>query len=201
MTNLAKLQSELVQARLKSERDDALAKQGLAVPIEVKISRATKVELEKRFELDKKRLEIYEDSVEAQMAAQHVQMEQLKAALVLAREKVKRLTGTAGTHGVLQEVNVEVGQQVTPGTAHGEVTQPEKLRRRSVSRDAGEGRQIGQTALIDTRNGTIDGVVAHINPAVVEEHGDSGCASHRETAWWRATGPQCRWHDRTRTLE
>lgn len=167
--NIAKLQSELVQARLKSERDEALAKEGLAVAMEVKISRATKEELEKRFELDQKRLEIYEDSVEAQMAAQSVQMEQLKAALVLAREKVKRLTVAAGTHGVLQEVNVEVGQQVAPGTLLAKVAQPEKLKAQiRIPETQAKDVQIGQPALIDTRNGTVDGVVARINPAVVE---------------------------------
>lgn len=167
--NMARLQSELVQARLKSERDDALAKEGLAVAIDVKISRATKEELEKRFELDKKRVEIYEDSVEAQMAAQRVQMEQLQAALALAREKVKRLTVTAGTHGVLQEVNVEVGQQVAPGVQLAKVAQPEKLKAQiRIPETQAKDVQIGQPALIDTRNGTSNGVVARIDPAVIE---------------------------------
>ncbi|MCC7340680.1 MAG: efflux RND transporter periplasmic adaptor subunit [Bryobacterales bacterium] len=167
--NMAKLQSELVQARLKSERDDALAKEGLAVILDVKISRATKEELEKRFDLDKKRIEIYEDSVKAQMAAQSVQMEQLKAALALAREKVKRLTVTAGTHGVLQEVNVEVGQQVAPGTQMAKVAQPETLKAQiRIPETQAQDVQIGQPALIDTRNGTVDGVVARIDPAVID---------------------------------
>lgn len=167
--NIAKLQSELVQARLKSERDDALMAEGLAVAIDVKISKATKEELEKRFELDKKRIEIYEDSVEAQLAAQRVQIEQLKAAWELAKEKVGRLTVRAGTHGVLQEVNVEVGQQVAPGGQLAKVAQPEKLKAQiRIAETQAKDVMIGQPALIDTRNGTVEGVVARIDPAVIE---------------------------------
>jgi HlyD family secretion protein len=167
--NIAKLQSELVQARLKSERDDALMAEGLAVAIDVKISRATREELEKRFELDKKRVEIYEDSVEAQLAAQRVQIEQLKAAWELAKEKVGRLVVRAGTRGVLQEVNVEVGQQVAPGGQLAKVAQPEKLKAQiRIAETQAKDVMIGQPALIDTRNGTVEGVVARIDPAVIE---------------------------------
>jgi HlyD family secretion protein len=167
--NIAKLQSELVQARLKSERDDALMAEGLAVAIDVKISKATKEELEKRFELDKKRVEIYEDSVEAQLAAQRVQIEQLKAAWELAKEKVGRLVVRAGTRGVLQEVNVEVGQQVAPGGQLAKVAQPEKLKAQiRIAETQAKDVMIGQPAVIDTRNGTVEGVVARIDPAVIE---------------------------------
>lgn len=166
---VAKVQSELVQARLKSERDDALMAEGLAVAIDVKISRATKEELEKRFELDKKRLEISKDAEDAQLAAQRVQIEQLKAALDLARDKVRRLTVTAGTHGVLQEVNVEVGQQVAPGTQLAKVAQPEKLKAQiRIAETQAKDVMIGQPAVIDTRNGTVDGIVSRIDPSVIE---------------------------------
>jgi HlyD family secretion protein len=167
--NLARLQSELVQARLKSERDDALMAEGLAVAIDVKISKATKEELEKRFELDKKRIEIYEDSVEAQLAAQRVQIEQLKSAWELAKEKVSRLTVRAGAFGVLQEVKVEVGQQVAPGAQLAKVAQPEKLKAQiRIAETQAKDVMIGQPAVIDTRNGTVEGVVSRIDPAVIE---------------------------------
>ena len=166
---VAKVQSELVQARLKSERDDALMAEGLAVAIDVKISRATKEELEKRFELDKKRLEISKDAEEAQLAAQRVQSDQRQAALSLARDKVRRLTVTAGTRGVLQEVNVEVGQQVAPGTQLAKVAQPEKLKAQiRIAETQAKDVMIGQPAVIDTRNGTVDGIVSRIDPSVIE---------------------------------
>ncbi len=166
---LAQVQSEYVQAKLKSERDDKLLAEGLAVELDVKLARATRDELSKRYELEQRRLEIGKDSVEAQLAAQQVQIEQLKAALELAREKVSRLTVRAGTHGVLQAVNVEPGQQVTMGTALAKVAQPEKLKAQiRVAETQAKDLQLGQKATIDTRNGVVDGMVSRIDPAVVD---------------------------------
>lgn len=166
---LAQVQSEFVQASLKSERDDKLLAEGLAVELDVKLARATKEELGKRYELEKRRLEISEISVEAQLAAQQVQIEQLKAALHLAKEKVKRLTVRAGASGVLQEMNVEPGQQVTVGTALAKVAQPQKLKAQiRIAETQAKDVLIGQKAVIDTRNGTVDGEVSRIDPAVVE---------------------------------
>ncbi len=166
---LAQVQSEFVQAKLKSERDDKLLAEGLAVELDVKLARATRDELAKRFELEQRRLEIGKDSVEAQLAAQQVQIEQLKAALELAREKVRRLTVRAGAHGVLQAVNVEPGQQVSMGTALAKVAQPEKLKAQiRIAETQAKDVLLGQKAFIDTRNGIVDGVVSRIDPAVVE---------------------------------
>lgn len=166
---LAQVQSEYVQAKLKSERDDKLLAEGLAVELDVKLARATRDELSKRFELEQRRLEIGKDSVEAQLAAQQVQIEQLKAALELAREKVRRLTVRAGARGVLQAVNVEPGQQVSMGTALAKVAQPEKLKAQiRIAETQAKDVLLGQKAVIDTRNGTVEGVVSRIDPAVVE---------------------------------
>jgi HlyD family secretion protein len=166
---LAQVQSEYVQAKLKSERDDKLLAEGLAVELDVKLARATKEELAKRFELERRRLEINDVSVEAQLAAQKVEIEQLKAALQLAREKVSRLTVRAGAYGVLQQLNVEPGQQVAVGTALAKVAQPQKLKAQiRIAETQAKDVVLGQKAMIDTRNGTVDGEVSRIDPAVVD---------------------------------
>ncbi|MCW5965817.1 MAG: efflux RND transporter periplasmic adaptor subunit [Bryobacterales bacterium] len=166
---LAQVQSEYVQAKLKSERDDKLLAEGLAVELDVKLARATRDELAKRFELEQRRLEIGKDSVEAQLSAQQVLIEQQKAALELAREKVRRLVVRAGAYGVLQAVNVEPGQQVSMGTSLAKVAQPEKLKAQiRIAETQAKDVLLGQKAIIDTRNGTVDGVVSRIDPAVVE---------------------------------
>lgn len=166
---LAQVQSEFVQASLKSERDDKLLAEGLAVELEVMLARATRDELSKRFALEERRLEIGAVSVEAQLAAQEVQIEQLKAGLAMAQERVRRLVVRAGTHGVLQAVNVEPGQQVVMGTALAKVAQPEKLKAQiRIAETQAKDILLGQTAIIDTRNGTVEGEVSRIDPAVVE---------------------------------
>jgi HlyD family secretion protein len=73
----------------------------------------------------------------------------------------------AGTDGVLQQLPVEVGQQVTPGTNLARVAQPEHLKAElKIAETQAKDIQIGQEATIDTRNGVIPGHVMRIDPAV-----------------------------------
>lgn len=165
---VARVESEFVQAKLKWERDEALAKEGLAPDLNVKLSRASSEEAAKRFEIDKKRLEISAASAEAQIAAQQVQIEKLRAQYELKRQQVENLKIRAGAEGVLQQMAVEVGQRVTPGTSLAKVAQPEKLKAEiKVPETQAKDVMIGQVAQVDTHNGIIPGRVSRIDPAAV----------------------------------
>jgi HlyD family secretion protein len=70
---------------------------------------------------------------------------------------------------VLQQLEVEVGQFVTPGTVLARVSDPQRLKAalrvpETQVRDV----QIGQHAEIDTRNGVIPGTVIRVDPASTE---------------------------------
>jgi HlyD family secretion protein len=61
-----------------------------------------------------------------------------------------------------------VGQRVTPGTILAKVAQPERLKAElKIAETQAKDIQIGQLAVIDTRNGTVEGRVSRIDPAVV----------------------------------
>lgn len=165
---LARVESEFVQAKLKFEREDALAKEGLTPDLTVRLSRATADELAKRLELDKKRLEISRQSVDAQLAAQRVQIEKLKAAYELKKQQVENLQIRAGADGVLQQMAVEVGQRVPPGTILAKVAQPSKLKAEiKIPETQAKDLLIGQKAEVDTHNGVIPGRISRIDPAAV----------------------------------
>ncbi len=165
---VARVESEFVQARLKWERDEALAKEGLTPDLNVKLSRASSEELAKRFEIDKKRLEISAASAEAQIAAQQVQIEKLRAQYELKKQQVENLKIRAGAEGVLQQMSVEVGQRVTPGTNLAKVAQPERLKAEiKIPETQAKDVMIGQAAQVDTHNGIIPGRVSRIDPAAV----------------------------------
>lgn len=165
---VARVESEFVQAKLKWERDEALAKEGLTPDLNVKLSRASSEEAAKRFEIDKKRLEISAASAEAQIAAQQVQIEKLRAQYELKRQQVENLKIRAGAEGVLQQMAVEVGQRVTPGTSLAKVAQPQKLKAEiKVPETQAKDVMIGQIAQVDTHNGIIPGRVSRIDPAAV----------------------------------
>lgn len=164
----AQIESEFVQAKLKYERDLKLYKEGLTPDLTLQLSKASANELSKRFEIEEKRLAISDDSIQAQIASQQVQIEKLKAAYNLKKEQVDALKVRAGNHGVLQEMTMQVGQRVPIGTILAKVAQPLKLKAElKIAETQAKDVRIGQFAVIDTRNGTVDGRVARIDPAVL----------------------------------
>jgi len=163
---VARVESEFVQAQLKADNDAALGREGLAPELNVKLSRAVADEARKRLEIERKRLEISTASAEAQLAAQRVLIEKLRAAWDLKRKQVESLKVRAGAAGVLQQLPVEVGQQVTPGTILAKVAQPERLKAQiRIPEVQAKDVAVGQPAVVDTRNGTVPGRVARIDPA------------------------------------
>lgn len=165
---LARAESEFVQAKLKFDREEALAKEGLMADLNVRLARATAEELAKRFEIDRKRMEISASSTEAQLAVQQVQIEKLRAALALKQSQVEGLKVRAGADGVLQQLAVEVGKHVTPGTVLAKIAQPSRLKAEiRIPETQAKDVMIGQLAQIDTHNGVIPGRVVRIDPAAV----------------------------------
>jgi multidrug efflux pump subunit AcrA (membrane-fusion protein) len=74
---------------------------------------------------------------------------------------------TAGAEGVLQDLDLEVGQWVQAGTTLARVAKPERLKAelripQTQARDV----QVGQSALIDTRTDSIPGRVRRVDPNV-----------------------------------
>ena len=165
---VARVESETVQAQLKYERDVQLAKEGLAPDLDLKLSRAAAQESAKREVIEKQRLDIFSESVQAQLASQTVNIEKVRAAYDLKKKQVDELIIRAGTSGVLQDVPLEVGQSVAIGTVLAKVAQPSKLKAElKIAETQAKDIEIGQPASIDTRNGIIPGHVSRIDPAVV----------------------------------
>jgi HlyD family secretion protein len=164
---VARVQSEYHQAKLKADRDEVLAKEGLIPDLDLRISLATSEELANRHGIEQKRLAIQSDSVEAQMAVQRAEVDKSRALARLKRSQVESLRVRAGAVGVLQEVPVEVGQQVAAGTILAKVAQPERLKAElKIPETQAKDVQIGQKAAVDTRNGVIPARVSRIDPAV-----------------------------------
>jgi len=163
----AQIESEYLEAKLTSERDEQLAQSGLVSDLNVRISRARAESLATRSELERQRLDIMNESIEAQLEAKRAEVEQRRALYVLRRQQVEDLKVRAGIDGMLQRVPVEVGQQVAPGANLAQVADPTRLKA-EVRIPATQARdiQLNQTAKIDTRNGIVPGHVIRIDPAV-----------------------------------
>ncbi len=163
----ANVQAENSQAKLQAEANQELAKDKLISDLVLKLSKVRAEELATRHELEQKRLAISSESIKAQLASQQARVAQVRALNELRRRQIDLLRVRAGISGVLQQVPVEVGQRVTPGTNLARVADPGRLKAEvRIAETQAKDIQIGQKASIDTRNGIIPGHVTRIDPAV-----------------------------------
>jgi HlyD family secretion protein len=162
----ASVQADYAQARMRADTDQQLADQGLVADLNRKLSRVSADQLENRNRIEQRRLAIAGDSIKAQLAGQQAQVEQKRVLARLRRNQVKAQAVRAGIGGMLQQVPVEVGQRVAPGTILAKVAEQNRLKAViKVAETQAKDIQIGQSASIDTRNGVVDGRVSRVDPA------------------------------------
>jgi HlyD family secretion protein len=166
---IATINSQYSQAKIQLDADEILFKQQLVAELTVKISRVAVQDLANRVRVEQERLAVMSKSTSAQMNAATSRLQQLRALATLRRQEVDALKVRAGTGGVLQQVLVTEGQQVTPGTNIARVADPASLKAvLRVPETQIKDMRIGQPVTVDTRNGLIQGQVARIDPAARE---------------------------------
>jgi HlyD family secretion protein len=167
------VKSDMEQAELQADRDTELTKLGLKSALETKLTVAKWQELKGRYALSKEQLDISGQAIQAQLDAQKVQIEKLRAAYKLKKDQVDELIIRAGAEGTLTQLGtsampLEVGMRVTPGTILAKIAQPNRLKATlKIPETQAKDVAIGQAASIDTRNGIILGHVTRIDPAAV----------------------------------
>ena len=166
---IATANAEYSQAKLQLDADETLAKQGLVSALNLKISRVHVQDLENKLDAEKQKLTINGQSAKAQLNAQQSRIDQLRALAKLKHDQVNNLKVRAGSAGIVQEVSIQVGQQVTPGVNLARVADPNSLKAQlkiaeTQMRDVRE----QQPVEVDTHNGVIQGRVMRIDPAAKE---------------------------------
>ncbi|HUG01664.1 MAG TPA: HlyD family efflux transporter periplasmic adaptor subunit [Longimicrobiales bacterium] len=155
------------EAQRQVEANEALASQQLIAPMELQRSRDTAEELAERLEIERLRLESLRRSREPQVEAQRSQVGRLREIVAFQRGLVESMKVAAGVAGVLQELPVEEGQWVTPGTMLARVVQPGRLKAElRIPETQATEVVVGLPALIDTRNGVVRGRVVRVDPSV-----------------------------------
>ena len=186
----AQVAADFQQAKIKAERDRQLAEQGLIPPLDMKLSAAQARDLERRNEIEEKRLGIIDRSSEAQLAAQRVKIDQFKAIYELKKQQVDELHVRAGVPGMLQQLG-NTAIAATPPLEVGRTSPQAAFWRESHSRDKLKGQvrvsetearhiSIGQAAQVRHpqpgdqwgRNSRID--PAAVNGTVLVEHCPAG---------------------------
>ena len=166
-TTAAGVSSQYRTAQLEREKQEKLFADGIAPDIDVKKARVAEEELAKENDLAQKEVEIFQNSMQSQLAVQEAAIAQKKALYGLYTSQMQEMHVTPGVDGMFQELDVDVGTRVTQGTKLGVVTQPSQLKAQlKIAETQAKDILIGQKAQVDTHNGIIPGHVMRIDPHV-----------------------------------
>jgi len=163
----ATVNSDYTQAKLQADTDKALYDLGVISGMAYKNSKSRSDELTIRNNIEGERLDINQKAIESQLAQQQAKVDQMRVLAELKQKQLDALKVRSGIEGVLVDLPLQVGQHVTPGTMLAKVIQPDHLiAELKVAETQARDVQIGQPAVVDTHNGTVDGEVMRVDPAV-----------------------------------
>jgi HlyD family secretion protein len=153
-------------AKLDKQVNEDLAKDGLVSNLTLKQSTVRAESLATRFKIEQDRVQVVEASAKARLQGQQARIDQLRTLYNLRRSQVDQLRVRAGMTGVLEQITVSVGQQVSPGTNLARVADPTRLKAElRIAETQARDLMIGQLAEVDTRSGLIKGKVIRIDPS------------------------------------
>ena len=161
-------QGDVKQTELAKTKEEQLFAAHLEPRYDTNLAIAKWEQAQSKYEMEKKKLDIMNDSVQAQLDSQKVQIEKLRATYELKKKQVDELTIRAGIPGRMQEMTLQTGQRVKAGDILAKVAQPWKLMARlQIAETQAKDVLIGQKAQIDTRNGIVPGHVTRIDASIV----------------------------------
>lgn len=165
---VATTQGDLKQAQITKDIEEKLFGQHLDSELNEKLAVAKFEQASSRYLMEKQKLGIMQQSADAQIEAQKVQIEKLRATWLLKKKQVDDLTIRAGIKGRIQEMTLQVGQRMKAGDVLAKVAQPWKLMARlQIAETQTKDIVLGQKASIDTRNGIVPGHVTRIDASIV----------------------------------
>jgi HlyD family secretion protein len=164
---VASIRSERSEAARIAAANERLVSMGSVSGDEVARSRERDDELGTRLSLEQRRLRVLSKARVAQIDAHRARVSRLEAVAQFRERQLEELEVTGGETGVLQELAVEVGQWVEPGTLLAKVARPDRLQAElRVPEVRAKDLRVGQRARVDTHNGVMEGHVARIDPGV-----------------------------------
>lgn len=166
-TQAANISSLYHTADMQREAFQKLGELGLKADLDVKTAVVQAQELAKENDLAQKEVQTFEESIGAQLAVAQATVDQKTALYNLDKSLLEQLHIKAGIEGMLQEVDIEVGQKVLQGTLIAKVANQVQLKAAlQIAETQTSTIQIGQQASVDTHVGIIPGHVIRIDPAV-----------------------------------
>lgn len=166
-TGLAQAQVDYASAQVKFEADTKAVELKLISRVQYDQGQIVFKQLGERVKIEQERVNGFFANMKAQMEAVNARADQQRSTLVLRQRQADALNVKAGIDGVLQEVVVQEGVQVSVGTNLARVARPDVLiARLQVSELQAKDVAMGMPVTVDTHNGTVEGKVERIDPAV-----------------------------------
>jgi multidrug efflux pump subunit AcrA (membrane-fusion protein) len=165
--NLTQLTSELESAQLRTQAESKLIAQGIVSSLDYKRSMLTVNQLKQRIQIENQRL--------IQLKEMHLERNKIQLELLhqfelnyrVQQKAVDDLQITAGINGMLQELNVELGQNLNPGTRLAVVGSNTLLKAElSVQQADAEKIALNMAASVNTFSSEVAAIVTRIDPIV-----------------------------------
>ena len=159
--------ADAAQAAMNADADEQMAKNGFISAIQLRRSRLLAETAIARQKMEEQRLANSERTLAVKLNVQQSEVRRRETMAALRRSEATGLKIRAGVAGVLQEVPVQVGTRIGPGTNLARVVDPTRLKAQlQVAETQVKDVVIGQKAEVDTRQGPhTKGRVVRIDPA------------------------------------
>ncbi len=163
------LKAELESAELEVTAQQPLFSQGIVSAIDYQRAVLLQKQLQRRLSLEQQRLAQLETLQQSELTIAKSNIDAQQEIYAVARQQFESLDVRAGIDGVVQSMNVELGQTVSLGQSLAMVGSTTDLYALiNIPQSQLQQVKLGQTASIDTRAGAIEGEVMRINPIVVD---------------------------------
>lgn len=164
----ATVEAEYENAKREADANRELAKIGVLSTSALKASLAKEKEMATRRQIEEDRIAENTRAVDTQLEVQRATIDQKRAMAHLKHRQMDALRVRAGINGVLQALDVQVGQRAAQGTILAKVVDPDHLKAElKIIETQAKDIALGQSAEIDTHNGIIKGTVMRRDPAVL----------------------------------
>ncbi|UPG84011.1 HlyD family efflux transporter periplasmic adaptor subunit [Luteibacter aegosomatis] len=160
-------ESDLLTADIKRIANERAFDKGASAAIEVKQSQITVEQDRKRLDIQAQRVAAIRNNIVAQMRSEEAKRDEAASALEIARQQLESMSVRAGIDGILQQVDVEPGQQIAAGAKLARVARPNELiARLLVPETLASSLTLDLPVDVDTRNGMARGRLIRVDPSV-----------------------------------
>ncbi|HET8554614.1 MAG TPA: HlyD family efflux transporter periplasmic adaptor subunit, partial [Rhodanobacteraceae bacterium] len=159
-SELAKAKSDYASTKVKADADAKAMRLKLIPRVQYQQEKIALIQLKERVDIERQRVASFAGNMKAQMDAVKAQLAQQQSNLKLRQRQMDALDVKAGIAGVLQQVAVQEGAQVTEGANLAQVARPDVLiARLKVPEVQAKDVALGMPVSVDTHNGIVKGTV------------------------------------------